>query len=421
MTLGTKHSRLTSLALRTLLSFFAVLFILQPATASTYTPPPTQNEADFQKWVTDFKKQALKQGISQKTLNIAFKDVHLNLRVLELDRRQPEFAQTFWQYFNRAVTNWRIVKGKFFLKKYQAELSEVTKKYGVPERFLVAFWGMETNFGGYTGNTPIIESLATLSYDDRRSSFFTKELISALEILDQGNVTVDEMKGSWAGAMGQCQFMPSNYLKYAVDGDNSGTKDLWNSLPDVFNSMGNFLEQLGWQRGENWGREVELPKGFDLTLADGKTKHPLAYWQKLGIKLADGRPLPNEVMDAALVLPYDYRGPAFLVYDNYFVIKRWNRSDSYALAVAHLADRLVGRPELTKTQPKDDRSLSHQQIIELQDRLKRDHYDIQVLDGIIGGKTRQAVRNYQIDHNLPPDGYPSYRMLEILRKNQGDN
>lgn len=416
--MGTQHIQSKPLVLVLALSFAALFFNSHP-TFAAYTPPSDQNEANFQKWVDDFKKKAISKGISKKTLDTAFKDVHLNLRVLELDRRQPEFAQTFWQYFNRAVTNWRIVKGKLLLKKYHSELAEVTKKYGVPERFLVAFWGMETNFGGYTGSTPIIESLATLSYDDRRSAFFSKELISALKILDQGNVTVDEMKGSWAGAMGQCQFMPSNYLKYAVDGDNSGTKDLWKSLPDVFNSMGNFLEALGWQRGENWGREVELPKGFDLTLADGKTKKPLDYWRKLGLKLADGRPIPHEAMDAALVLPYDYRGPAFLVYNNYFVIKRWNRSDSYALAVAHLADRLVGRPELTKKQPEDDRSLSHQQIFELQERLKRENYDIGKLDGIIGGKTRDAVRNYQIKMHLPPDGYPSYRMLQILRKNQG--
>lgn len=416
--MGTRQTRLKPLFLVLTLSFWALL--LNNSYAGAYTPPKDQNETNFQKWVTDFKKQALKQGIAQKTLDTAFKNVHLNLRVLELDRRQPEFAQTFWQYFNRAVTDWRITKGKLLLKKYHAELAEVTKKYGVPERFLVSFWGMETNFGAYTGSTPIIESLATLSYDDRRSDFFSKELISALKILDQGNVTIDEMKGSWAGAMGQCQFMPSNYLKYAVDGDKSGQKDLWNSLPDVFNSMGNFLQALGWQRGENWGREVALPKGFDLTLADGKTKHPLAYWQKLGLKLADGRPIPHEAMNAALVLPYDYRGPAFLVYNNYFVIKRWNRSDSYALAVAHLADRLVGRPELSKSAPKDDHSLSHQQIIELQKRLQSEHYDIGVLDGIIGGKTRQAVRDYQIKMHLPPDGYPSYRMLKILRKNQGD-
>ncbi|MDX1796535.1 MAG: lytic murein transglycosylase [Hydrogenovibrio sp.] len=386
--------------------------------AHAYTPPK-QTEADFQQWLTDFKKQAEKAGISPKTVSKAFADVHLNRRVLELDRKQPEFTRTFWQYFNRAVTDWRIEKGSELYKKYKPELAKVTKKYGVPERFLIAFWGMETNFGGYTGNTPIIESLATLAYDDRRSDYFSQELISALKIIDQGNATVDQMKGSWAGAMGQCQFMPSNYLAYAVDGDGSGHKDLWNSLPDIFFSMGNFLHALGWQRGENWGREVQLPKQFDLTLADGKTMRPLSEWKKMGITLADGRALPIDTdMKAALLLPYDYRGPAFLVFDNFFVMKKWNRSDSYALAVGHLADRIIGRPPLSKKQPDDDQAMTRQQVIELQERLKQEGYHLGVLDGIAGYQTRQAVRKYQEKAGLPADGYPSFRMLSILRKKQ---
>ncbi len=380
-----------------------------------YDPPP-QSEADFQAWLKGFKKQARQDGISQQTLNKAFKNVHLNERVLELDRRQPEFTRTFWQYFNRAVTDWRIETGQKLYEKYKPQLQEVTREYGVPGRFLIAFWGMETNFGGYTGNTPIIESLATLSYDPRRSEFFQKELMAALRIIDQGHIDPDQMKGSWAGAMGQCQFMPSNYLRYAVDADNSGKRDLWNSLPDVFFSMGNFLNELGWQREENWGREVTLPENFDLALADGRTKRSLDDWRQLGLKLADGRPLPEADMKAALLLPYDYRGPAFLVFDNFDVIKRWNRSDSYALAVGHLADRIVGRPPLSKTAPKDDKSLTRDQIKELQERLALAGEDIGKIDGIAGSKTRSALRAFQLQNGLPADGYPSYRMLKILQK-----
>ncbi len=397
--------------------FFTVFvsFLLAQSPAMAYDPPP-QSEADFQAWLKGFKKQARQDGISQQTLNKAFKNVHLNERVLELDRRQPEFTRTFWQYFNRAVTDWRIETGQKLYEKYKPQLQEVTREYGVPGRFLIAFWGMETNFGGYTGNTPIIESLATLSYDPRRSEFFQKELMAALRIIDQGHIDPDQMKGSWAGAMGQCQFMPSNYLRYAVDADNSGKRDLWNSLPDVFFSMGNFLNELGWQREENWGREVTLPENFDLALADGRTKRSLDDWRQLGLKLADGRPLPEADMKAALLLPYDYRGPAFLVFDNFDVIKRWNRSDSYALAVGHLADRIVGRPPLSKTAPKDDKSLTRDQIKELQERLALAGEDIGKIDGIAGSKTRSALRAFQLQNGLPADGYPSYRMLKILQK-----
>ena len=380
-----------------------------------YTPPE-QSEADFQKWVTGFKQQAIQNGISAMTVQKAFQNVHLNRAVLELDRRQPEFSKTFWQYFNRAVTEWRIETGKMLYEKHRKQLDEVTAKYGIPGRFLIAFWGMETNFGGYTGNTAIIESLATLSYDPRRSEFFSKELLAALKIIDLGHASIDQMKGSWAGAMGQCQFMPSNYLRYAVDGDDSGKKDLWKSLPDVFNSMGNFLAELGWQKQENWGREVSLPSGFDLSLADNKTEKPLTDWKALGIKLADGRDLPIEDLKARLVLPSDYRGPAFLVFDNYQVIKRWNRSDNYALAVGHLADRIVGRPPLTKTAPTDDQALTREEMKEVQERLNLMGYDLGAPDGIAGPKTRMAIRSFQKNQGLPADAYPSKSLLNQLQR-----
>ncbi|MDG6774741.1 lytic murein transglycosylase [Thiomicrorhabdus sp. ZW0627] len=393
-----------------LLALFLSLAL--PASASE------SNEAEFQSWVKDFKKQAVEQGISKTTLDQAFEHVTLNQKVLDLDSRQPEFTRTFWQYFRSAVTEWRIAKGRYLYQKHRRLLDEVTKKYGVPGRFLVAFWGMETNFGGYTGNIPIIESLATLAFDPRRSEFFSKELIDALKILDQGHVTLDEMKGSWAGAMGQCQFMPSNYVRYAVDGDGDGKKDLWGSLPDVFFSAGNFLSTLGWQKQENWGREVSLPENFNYVLADGKTARPLAEWSKMGLKLADGRPLPKEDMQAKLILPSDYRGPAFLVFDNFKVIKRWNNSNNYALGVAHLADRIIGRPDLSKKAPKDDKALSKTQMKSIQERLNWLGYDAGKPDGIVGSQTRSALRAFQAERDLPADGYPSHRMLDMLLSTQ---
>ena len=385
-----------------------LLTLLIPATGYS------QTQAEFETWLTDFKAQALQKGITQSTLDAAFREVTLNEKVLELDRRQPEFTRTFWQYFNKAVTDWRIQKGQALYKKHRPLLDQVTKQTGVPGRYLVAFWGMETNYGGYTGSIPIIESLATLSFDPRRSDFFSRELFDALTVLEQGHVKLEQMKGSWAGAMGQCQFMPSNYLRYAVDGDQDGKKDLWGSLPDVFFSAGHFLKELGWQEKENWGREVTLPKNFDYALADGKTAKSLNEWHKLGLKLADGRTLPNEDMDAKLILPSDYRGPAFLVFDNFRIIKRWNNSNNYALAVGNLADRIVGRSGLSKSQPADDKAMSKADMKAIQERLNWLGFDAGTPDGIAGSKTRSALRAFQVAKGLPADGHPSARILKKL-------
>jgi len=286
-----------------LIALFTSITLTSHAKSDTFTA----TETGFKEWLGDFKQHARSQGISQQTLDKAFKNIRLNKKVLKSDKTQAEFVKTFFQYFNRAVSDTRISNGIKGYQKHKALLDEVTKKYGVPGRFIVAFWGMETNYGGYTGNIPIIESLATLAYDPRRSKFFTTQLIGALTILDKGHVSLKQMKGSWAGAMGQCQFMPSNYLQYAVDGDGDGKINLWDSLPDVFHSAGNFLQQLGWQKEENWGREVALPEGFNYALADNKTQRSLDEWKKLGVTLADGRVLPTVDMQAKLLLASDLR------------------------------------------------------------------------------------------------------------------
>ena len=394
------------------IAVFAVITTNVHAKSDNFSP----SEMGFKQWLGDFKKEALNKGISQSTLDSAFKNIKLNQKVLQSDKKQPEFTKTFFEYFDRAVSDSRINKGLKNYAKHQELLDEVTKKYGVPGRYLVAFWGMETNYGSYTGNIPIIESLATLAYDPRRSEFFTKQLISALTILDKGHVSLKQMKGSWAGAMGQCQFMPTNYIQYAVDGDGDGKINLWDSLPDVFHSAGNFLQQLGWQKEENWGREVKLPKGFDYVLADNKTNRSLADWKKMGITLADGRVLPEEDMQAKLLLASDYRGPAFLVYENYKVIKRWNNADKYAIAVGHLADRIVKRPPLSKQRPKDDKGMSRAQIEEIQSLLNGFGYDTGTPDGIAGSKTRNALRDFQNKHKLPADGFASLNMLNFLKQ-----
>jgi membrane-bound lytic murein transglycosylase B len=392
------------------LTLLSLLAFSQPAGAET--------EEEFQAWLQGFKPRARQAGISATTIEQAFAGVRLNPRIIELDRRQPEFTRTFWQYFELTVTDQRIQRGGELLGRHRPLLEQVTRRYGIPGRFLVAFWGMETNFGDHTGTIPIIEALATLSFDPRRRDFFSKQLIYALRILDEGHVPLEQLKGSWAGAMGQPQFMPYNYVYYTVDGDGSGRKDLWNSLPDVFHSSGNFLENLGWRRGETWGREVLLPDGFDYALADGVTLRPMREWRNLGLTLAGGRALPETEMSAALLLAGDYRGPAFLVYHNFFVIKRWNNSNNYALAVGHLADRMIGAPRLSKTRPADDEALSRENVMEIQELLNLLGYSVGSPDGMAGSRTRSGLRQFQAKRHLPADGFASMRMLNLLRAAQ---
>ena len=371
----------------------------------------------FNTWVTEFKETAKQQGISSKTINRAFKNIKLNKGVLKSDREQPEFTETFYQYYAKSVSKKRIQNGIKYHNKYRKLLDQVTAKYGVPGRYIIALWGLETNYGSYTGKTPIIESLATLAYDPRRSEFFTKELLSALKIVDKGHVPLRQMKGSWAGAMGQVQFMPSNYLKFGVDGDGDGKVNLWNSVPDAFHSAGNFLKQNGWKAGDNWGREVLLPERFNYGIADNKITHPLTTWRKLNVTKIDGSKLPRmNKMKARMVLAEDHRGPAFLVYDNFQVFKRWNNANKYALAAGLLSNRIVGYPALTIQKAPTGSGLSRSKIKSIQVLLNAQGYDSGKPDGVIGSKTRKAIRTYQTKNNMPADGFPSLELLKALKK-----
>ncbi|HAJ22444.1 MAG TPA: lytic murein transglycosylase, partial [Rhodospirillaceae bacterium] len=273
------------------------------------------------------------RGLKQSTLDAALNGIAPIERVLELDKRQPEFTRTFWGYLDSFITEDRIKRGKKLLVTHADLLQRVARQYGVQPRFLVSFWGMETNFGDYTGGFPVISSVATLAHDDRRAEFFRAELFHALTILDQGHIGVKDMNGSWAGAMGQVQFMPSTFTGYAVDGNGDGHKDIWTNLPDIFSSAANYLSEIGWDDTETWGREVRLPEGFDLDLVDLKAPKPISEWQALGVRRADGRDLPQADVDGAIVLPAGVKGPAFLVYGNFNAIMTWNRSIYYALAV----------------------------------------------------------------------------------------
>jgi len=369
----------------------------------------------FQEWLHSFRLEAKNQGIQQRTLDATLAGLSLNPRIIELDRRQPEFTQTFWRYLSRRVTPDRIRRGRELLQKHGALLKRIEKRYGVPPSFLVSFWGLESNFGDYTGKMSVIRSIATLAYNPRRRRFFTGELISALRIIERGDMA-PTVKGSWAGAMGQTQFMPSTYLRYAVDGDGDGRRDLWGSFADIFSSSSNFLAKVGWKREQTWGREVRLPAGFKFELSGLKNRRPLSEWQTLGIRRTDGRNLPTIDVKAALVLPAGYKGPAFLVYRNFRTIMIWNRSIYYAIAVGRLADRIIGMGALTAKPPADDVPLSRAQVKTMQQRLTALGLDVGVADGVVGSKTRQAIKSFQRLAKMPPDGYPTLGLIEALSK-----
>ncbi|MAY66525.1 MAG: lytic transglycosylase, partial [Rhodospirillaceae bacterium] len=326
-----KHSIWLAALLVCILSMGAFGGRAGAASAESVAPP---SAAEFQAWLDGFKTRAAARGISAATLDRALTGTSYITRVIELDRRQPEFTMTFWQYYEKTISDKRIARGRELLKTHADLLAKVEAQYGVPPRFLVAFWGLESNFGDYTGTFPLIGALATLAFDPRRSKFFSEQLLAALEIIDRGDIPAD-VKASWAGAMGNTQFIPSTYRAYAIDFDGDGRRDLWRSLPDVFASSAHFLMKSGWRRDETWGREVRLPKSFDFALSGLDKKLKLKEWQAKGVRRADGRDLPLADIDAALILPAGANGPAFLVYNNYETILVWNRSILYALAVGH--------------------------------------------------------------------------------------
>ncbi|MDC5821177.1 lytic murein transglycosylase [Vibrio europaeus] len=301
------------------------------------------NEVSFEQYVEGLKQEARTNGISEQIINQAFDNVTHKPRAVKADKNQPEKKLTLDEYIPRAVPDWKVKQAKALYKEHHAELSRIGEEYGVQPRFIVALWGVESNFGKFTGNYRVIDALSTLAYDGRREAFFRKETMAALQILQEGHISVSDFKGSWAGAMGQCQFMPSSFLSYAADGSGDGKKDIWNTEADVFASAANYLSQSGWNDKFTWGRQVKLPQGFDMDLEgriEGKEK-TLAEWNQLGITRYDGSSLPQVDVDAWLTAPDNTNGRVYLVYNNYNVLMKWNRSYYFALAVSHLADRIT--------------------------------------------------------------------------------
>ncbi len=374
---------------------------------------PTSDLLSFNEFLTDIRTQAQNKGISENTLDLAFKNLVPNPKVIKFDRTQAEFSQNFWKYLSKRVSEYRLEKGLKKLKQNHTILQNNYKKYGVPPHIIVAFWGLETNYGSNTGGLNLIRSLATLSFDERRSEFFTEQLLSLLKLIDDGKIPIGA-KGSWAGAMGNVQFMPTNVASYGIDADNDGKIGLWDNEQDIFASAANFLQKIGWHRGERWGREVVIPKNFDYQLSNLSIKKTVNEWSNLGVLNAQKNPLPHSNIKASLVLPMGYNGPAFLVYRNFHAILRWNRSILYALSVGHLSDRLSGTRALF-ADPVIEPSLSRDNIKHIQTTLNQLGFDTGEPDGISGPKTRSATRAYQKANNLPIDGYVGYQLFQQLQ------
>ncbi|MGQ9425868.1 lytic murein transglycosylase [Gilvimarinus sp. F26214L] len=368
--------------------------------------------AAFAQCIAGLQRQAQERGLGAPLIAALGRANNLQ-RVVELDRSQPEFTQTFADYFNRRVTDFRVERGRELLREYGGLLQDLTREYGVPSQYLLAFWGLETNFGNYLGKIPTLDSLATLACDPRRSSFFTTELFHALDLVEQHELELDNMQGSWAGAIGHTQFMPSAYRSYGVDGDGDGRVDLWNSIPDALTSAANFLKSLGWERALRWGREVQLPKDFPYHDTGLNNRKPLREWQELGVRRVNGDPVGHLDLEAALLVPSGADGPKFLVYDNFDVIMRWNRSQFYALSVGHLADRINGAGELNQ-KPPTSRGLAVSEVEGLQNVLKDRGFDPGEVDGQLGPATARAIRAYQHSAGKVADGFADQELLEAL-------
>lgn len=372
----------------------------------------------FDTWLADFRREALAQGISAATIDAALAGVKPAERVVNLDRRQPEFLQTFSDYLGRRVTPGRVEQGRALLATHRDLLAPLERRYGVPASVLVAFWGLETHYGTVKGNLNIPASLATLAYDGRRSAFFRGQLLDALHIIDAGHVRPADMTGSWAGAMGHMQFMPSTFRAYAVDGDGDRRIDLWGSLPDAMHSAANYLSRAGWKPNTPAAIEVRLPKGFDWRLARPGHQLPVAEWVALGVLPADGSTMPNAAERGAILLPEGWEGPAFMAFANFDVVMQWNRSQNYALSVAQLAQQLAGGKPLAAKAPAG--ALSTAKLVALQRALNEMGFDAGEADGLLGRRTQLAIRRYQAMHQLPVDGYPAPAVIAHVAATHAD-
>ncbi len=396
------------------MNYHFVMFRLGSAVIALLLSSALQaQQQTFADWLEELRAEALALGIGAETLT-ALDGIAPLERVLELDGSQPEFAQTFTRYIELRATPGQVARGRALLREHAVLLADVQARYGIQPHYLVAFWAIESNFGSATGGFSVLEALATLAYDPRRAEFFREQLLTALQIIDDGHIPAARMTGSWAGAMGQLQFLPTVFRNYAVDGDGDGRADIWNSLPDVFHSAANFISRSGWRGDERWGREVLLPEGFDYSLAGTRNLKPLSEWRELGLRAVSGEPIPVADMQAAVALPAGAAGPAFLTYNNFRVTMLYNPSVFYAITVGHLADRFTGGLPIARM-PANERALSRLQVRELQELLNSRGFDSGEPDGRVGSRTRAAIRAFQSEQGLIPDGHATLELLDRLR------
>ncbi|MEM1430610.1 MAG: lytic murein transglycosylase [Pseudomonadota bacterium] len=377
--------------------------------------PVSTGAAGFDRWIAEFKRTARRKGISAQVVEAAFAGISYNRDAVRLDRNQAEFSKTIWDYLDGAVSSSRVSNGRAAYRANQSALQAIERKYGVPAQVVVAVWGMETSYGSYRGSSDVIGALATLAYDGRRAAFFEAQLLAALEIIEDGDISPRAMRGSWAGAMGHTQFMPDSYLSYAVDFTGDGRRNIWGQDPtDALASTANYLAKKGWVKGQPWGVEVQLPPGFDYGLTGRDTKKSPRQWARLGVRAMDGRAVSANGR-ASIILPAGAQGIALMVFKNFEVIERYNPADAYVIGVGHLADRIVGGPGFQGGWPRGDRALHVSERRELQERLTRAGFDTKGVDGRIGPNTEAAIRAFQKRAGLVPDGYASADLLATLR------
>jgi membrane-bound lytic murein transglycosylase B len=384
---------------------FALVWAVQAAHA---------NGEGFEDWLENVKAEAAQRGLASEAISAALGRTTYLDRVVELDRRQPEMTQTFWRYIDRSVTPERIADGRAYLEACAPLLNEVYERFGVPPRLLVALWGAESDYGRSQGDFDVVSAIATLAFDSRRSSFFRQQLFALLDLIQRGDISYD-VRGSWAGAIGPLQFMPTTIRDYAVDFDGDGRRDLQGDTPDVLASAANYLAGSGWNRRSSWGQEARLPDQFEYAESGLEIERPVYDWRTMGVEDIQGTSLPDGNTTASVLLPAGARGPAFLVYHNFRVILRWNNSVLYALAVGHLSDRIGGGGPLLSPRPAEELALTRYDVVEIQSLLLNMGFEAGEPDGIVGERTRRAIRMFQKSVELPADGYPDPGLLQQLR------
>ncbi|WP_299845974.1 lytic murein transglycosylase [uncultured Roseovarius sp.] len=370
----------------------------------------TSNPA-FEKWIRGFRGRALNAGISSKTFERAFRGVAYNPDVVKKDRNQAEFKRHIWDYLDSAASPPRVEGGQKALRKHKRALTRIEQAYGVEKEVVTAVWGLESYYGTRKGDTPLIGALATLAFDGRRGAFFEKQLIAALKIIQSGDVAPKNMTGSWAGAMGHTQFIPTSYLAYAVDFTGDGKRDIWSDDPtDALASTAAYLKRFGWRKGMPWGVEVRVPRG----VSPGSAKRMPSDWAARGVVGADGKPV-RDFGSARILQPAGPNGASFMVFANFDVIKRYNNADAYAIGVGHLSDRIGGGPEIRASWPRGYDPLTFDERMEVQRLLKRKGYKLEKIDGIIGPNSAKAIRHFQQSVGVKPDGFPSKSVLKLLK------